>query len=291
VPGIVSLLPSATEIVQALGLGDRLVGVTDECGAPGVPVVVHARQPAGLSAGEIDAWVREHAAEGLYEVDDTTLARLAPDVVLTQDLCHVCALPADAVDLALARVGCPSTVVTLRPSTLDDVLTSVLEVARAAGEEERGTTTVAALRRRLAAVTEAVGRREAVPTLVLEWLDPPFTGGHWVPDVVAAAGGHPLLGTPGVPSGPTTWDAAVASDPEVVVVSPCGMSPAEATAQLALLPASLRERRTVVLDLAQPGPNLVDAVETLAAALHPSAPHPWANGAARCQRVGADSTA
>lgn len=286
-PGIASLLPSATEIVLALGLGDRLVGVTDECVAPaGVPVVVRARQPAGLTAGEIDAWVREHAADGLYEVDDALLARLAPDVVLTQDLCHVCALPADDVDLALARVGCPSHVVTLRPSTLGGVLASIAEVATAAGEPERGAAVVAGLQARLAAVAAAVAGRPPVPTLVLEWLDPPFTAGHWVPDVVAAAGGLPLLGTAGAPSGPTTWDAAVASDPAVVVLSPCGTPAEQAWEQAALLPADLRRRPTVVVDLAQPGPNLVDAVEILAETLHPGA-----NDDGCCQRVGADSTA
>lgn len=284
--GIASLLPSATEIVLALGLGDRLVGVTDECVAPAdVPVVVRARQPAGLTAGEIDAWVRDHAADGLYDVDDALLARLAPDVVLTQDLCHVCALPADDVDLALTRVGCPSHVVTLRPSTLDDVLASVAEVATAAGETERGATVVADLRARLDAVAAAVAGRVPVPTLVLEWLDPPFTAGHWVPDVVTAAGGVPLLGTSGAPSGPTTWETAVASDPTVVVLSPCGTSAEQAWEQADLLPEPLRRRHLVVLDLAQPGPNLVDAVEILAAALHPGA-----NVAEHCQRVGAHST-
>lgn len=284
-PGIASLLPSATEIVLALGLGDRLVGVTDECVATAdVPVVVRARQPAGLTAGEIDAWVRDHAADGLYEVDDALLARLAPDVVLTQDLCHVCALPAGDVDLALTRVGCPSHVVTLRPSTLAGVLASVAEVATAAGETDRGATVVADLRARLDAVAAAVAGRPPVPTLVLEWLDPPFTAGHWVPDVVAAAGGLALLGTSGTPSGPTSWETAVASDPTVVVLSPCGTPAAQAWEQADLLPEQLRRRHLVVLDLAQPGPNLVDAVEILAAALHPGA-----DVAVRCQRVGAHS--
>lgn len=271
-PGIASLLPSATEIVVALGLADRLVGVTDECVAPAdVPVVVRARQPAGLTAGEVDAWVREHAGEGLYAVDDVALGAAAPDVVLTQDLCHVCALPADDVDTALERVGCPSTVVTLRPSTLAEVLASVGQVAAAAGEPARGADLLASLRARLDAVAAAVADRPPVRTLVLEWLDPPYTAGHWVPDVVAAAGGEALLGTPGGPSGPVDWATAVATDPEVVVLSPCGVPEAEAAAQAALLPPTLRERRIVVADLAQPGTNLVDAVERLAAALHPTA--------------------
>ncbi|MHA3705079.1 ABC transporter substrate-binding protein [Jatrophihabitans sp. YIM 134969] len=286
-PGIASLLPSATEIVLALGLGDRLVGVTDECVAPAdVPVVVRARQPADLTPGEVDAWVREHAAEGLYDVDDDLLGRLTPDVVLTQDLCHVCALPADDVDRALEKVGCPSAVVTLRPSTLAEVLASVAEVATAAGEPEVGVAAVGALQARLDAVAVRLRGHRRVPTLVLEWLDPPFTGGHWVPDVVAAAGGEPLLGVSGRPSGPTTWDVCVASEPEVVVLSPCGTPADEAAAQVALLPGPLAARRPVVLDLAQPGPGLVAAVESLAARLHPSA-----NADRCCQRVGADSTA
>jgi iron complex transport system substrate-binding protein len=273
---IVSLLPSATEIVYALGRQDDLVGVTDECDYPldalTRRVVVRSRQPAGLSAGAIDAWVRSQAARGgLYVLDEAALTEIGPDLVLTQDLCRVCAVPTADVDVALARVGSPARVVTLEPQTLDDVLTSVVTVARAAGVAGRGADVRAGLRDRLAVVAEAVAGRPRVRTLVLEWLDPPFTAGHWVPDVVVAAGGQALLGNPGGRSGPTDWATICASRPEALVLAPCGTTAAQTWAQSHLLPAQLRLLPTVAADLARPGPRLVDAVEALAAWLHPGA--------------------
>lgn len=269
---IVSLLPSATEIVYALGLADQLLGVTDECDVERGrhQVVVRARQPPDLTAAEIDAWVTALAPQGgLYDLDDVAVADLAPDLVLTQDLCRVCAVPAGEVDLALARVGCPSRVVTLEPTSLAGVLATVRTVADAAGEPARGATAVAALQRRLDAVRAAVGDRDPVPTLVLEWLDPPFTSGHWVPDVVAAAGGRPLLGNAGGRSESTSWVTALACNPDVVVLAPCGTAPRRTWDQAHLVPTDLLTRRVVAADLARPGPSLVDAVEALAAFLHP----------------------
>jgi iron complex transport system substrate-binding protein len=274
---IVSLLPSATEIVYALGLDDQLLGVTDECdsppGARDKRVVVRSRQPAGLTPGDIDAWVRAEAPNGgLYRLDDAAIAEISPEVLLTQDLCRVCAVPTGDVDAALARIGCAADVVTLEPQRLDDVIASVIDVADAAGESERGRELAAALRGRLDAVGEAIGDRAAVPTLVLEWLDPPYTAGHWVPDVIAAAGGEPLLGNPGGRSRASTWDEVLRTDPEVVVLAPCGMPSADAVAQADdLVPAGLLARRVVAVDLARPGPRLVDCVEALAAVLHPDA--------------------
>jgi iron complex transport system substrate-binding protein len=273
---IVSLLPSATEIVYALGLDDRLDGVTDECDFPLAAkhkrVVVRSRQPRGLSAGEIDAWVRAQAAGGgLYVLDDPALAQIAPGLVLTQDLCRVCAVPTSDVDAALARVGCPARLVTLEPQTLDDVLDSIVTVARAADVTQRGMALRAALQDRLHAVARAVDGRPPVPTLVLEWLDPPFTPGHWIPDVVAAAGGRALLGEPGARSAATDWDTVRATRPEVVVLAPCGTDPADIWAQSLLVPADLLPPRSFAADLARPGPRLVDAVEALAAVLHPHA--------------------
>ena len=222
---IVSLLPSATEIVCALGLADDLLGVTDECDHPGVAlgkrVVVRSRQPAGLTAGEIDAWVRAQAANGgLYVLDDDALTDIAPDLVLTQDLCRVCAVATTDVDAALRRVGCPSRVVTLEPQTLDDVLASVITVADAADVPVRGQALRSHLQRRLDVVAAAVAGRTPVRTLVLEWLDPPFTPGHWLPDVVRAAGGDALLGRSGQRSVATDWDVVLASRPDVVILAP-----------------------------------------------------------------------
>lgn len=274
---IVSLLPSATEIVYALELDDQLLGVTDECDWPPDArrkrVVVRSRQPAGMTPGQIDEWVRGEAPHGgLYRLDDAAIAEISPELLLTQDLCRVCAVPTGDVDAALARIGCAADVVTLEPQRLDEVVASVVDVAAAAGEPERGRQLVAALTGRLQAVREAVGDHPPVPTLVLEWLDPPYTAGHWVPDVVAAAGGEPLLGDPGGRSRPATWDEAIATDPEVVVLAPCGMPSATAIDQAAaLVPPELLRRRTVAVDLARPGPRLVDSVEALAAVLHPDA--------------------
>ena len=276
---IVSLLPSATEIVYALGLDDSLCGVTDECDWPPAarakPVVVRARQPAGLSQAEIDAWVRAQGpAGGLYELDDAALARIAPDLVLTQDLCRVCAVPTGDVDAALARVGCPANVTTLEPESLEDMLDTVGQVAGAAGVPERGRLLSAELRGRLAAVVGTVAAFPARPVLVLEWLDPPFTAGHWVPDVVQAAGGRPLLCGPDRRSETTTWDAvraALVSAPgALVVLAPCGTPPEATWTQARLVPDGVIGVDTVAAELARPGPRLVDAVEALAAVLHPS---------------------
>ena len=272
---IVSLLPSATEIVYALGLDDQLMGVTDECDWPHAArekrVVVRSRQPGGLSPGEIDGWVRTEAPNGgLYRLDDVAIAEIAPELLLTQDLCRVCAVPTGDVDAALERIGCPARVVTLEPQRLDDVIGSVVSVADAAGQPDRGIELATVLRRRLAAVGAAIRGFAPVRTLVVEWLDPPYTAGHWVPDVVAAAGGEPLLGDPGGRSRASTWDEAVRSDPDVVILAPCGVSSADALRQAEdLVPAMLLRRRVVAVDLARPGPRLVDCVEALAAVLHP----------------------
>jgi iron complex transport system substrate-binding protein len=233
-------------------------------------IVVRAKQPAGLAPGEIDRWVREHASTGgLYRLDDIAIAAIGPELVLTQDLCRVCAVPTGDVDAALDRVGCPSRVVTLEPQRLDDVIQSVVSVAEAAGIEGRGRALAAKLRERLDAVRDAVAPWPPVPTLVLEWLDPPFTAGHWVPDVVTAAGGVSLLGDAGGRSRPTTWDAVRATRPDVVVLAPCGMEPARTWADAALVPPGILGDRVVAADLARPGPRLVDCVEALAAVLHP----------------------
>jgi iron complex transport system substrate-binding protein len=271
---IVSLLPSATEIVYALGLDADLHGVTDECDWPPAArdkrVVVRSRQPARMAPGDVDAWVHAEVPNGgLYRLDDQAIAEIGPELVLTQDLCRVCAVPTGDVDAALERVGCPSAVVALEPQRLGDVISSVETVADAAGAPAVGRKLADALRRRLAAVQRAVEGSPAVRTLVLEWLDPPYTAGHWVPDVVSAAGGLPLLGDAGGRSQPATWDDVRSSRPEVVVLSPCGIAPPEAWAQASLVPDGILTERSFAIDLARPGPRLVDAVEALAAVLHP----------------------
>ena len=277
---IVSLLPSATEIVYALGLDDQLVGVTFECDEPArarrdKTVVVGGRDTSGMTPGEIDAYVRQQRAAGaqLYRLHRDALAGLDPELVLTQDLCWVCALPSATVDEALHYLGCRATVVALDPYSLDDVLDSVTVVATAAGVPQRGVDVVAGLRSRLAIVQAAVAGARRPRVAVVEWVDPPFTAGHWIPDLVRAAGGEPVAATPGKPSAPTTWSAIANADPDLVVVSPCGYHIDGAAAQAAEVAQRLPRLPVWAIDgdglVVRPGPRLIDGVEALASIFHP----------------------
>jgi iron complex transport system substrate-binding protein len=275
---IVSLLPAATEIVSALGLADRLVGVTFECAddvRTRCAVVVDTAIPPDLSPGEIDAWVRDRTGAGLpmYELDRTALAALAPDLILTQDLCRVCALPAGTVEEACRLIGIDADVLSLDPHTLDEVLASVEAVGRAAGAPAVAEALVASSRSRLAAVEHAVAGRARPRVLVLEWTDPPFLPGHWVPELVSLAGGIPVAGVVGGRSVTTEWADLPAAD--VVVVAPCGFGLDDAVEQAATVAPRFPGAPVVAIDSArfvvQPGPALVDGVEALAWALHPDA--------------------
>ncbi|HEY5398373.1 MAG TPA: ABC transporter substrate-binding protein, partial [Trebonia sp.] len=226
---IVSLLPSATEIVYALGLGDQLAGVTFECDEPASArtdktVVVGGRDTSGMDPAAIDAYVRSQLAAGedLYTLHADALAALAPDLILTQDLCRVCALPAGHVEDALDYLGCAAEVVSLDPRRLDDVLATILTVGEHAGAQPQAERLVAALRERLAAVADRVAGLPRPAVAVIEWTDPPFTAGHWVPDLVTAAGGRPVAARAGGRSEQATWEQIAAARPEVVVVAPCG---------------------------------------------------------------------
>lgn len=287
---IVSLLPSATEIVYALGLGDQLVGVTFECDEPATAreektVVVGGMDTAGMSPAEIDEAVRSRVAAGedLYTLHAGALAALDPDLVLTQDLCRVCALPSGRVDEAIAHLGCRADVVTLDPHTLEDVLTTITTVGERAGVPGRAADLVAALRARLAAVEGRVAGRARPRVAVVEWVDPPFPAAHWVPDLVTAAGGRPVACRPGQRSVPVGWESFAAADPEVVVVAPCGFDLAAAAEQARTVADRLPGVPVWAVDgnavVVRPGPRLVDGVETLAAVIHPepdSAPPPLA---------------
>ena len=277
---VVSLLPSATEIVYALGLGDQLAGVTFECDEPACArrdktVVVGGRDTSGMTPAAIDAYVRAQLAAGqdLYTLHADALAALAPDLILTQDLCRVCALPADHVDEALDYLGCTAEVVSLDPHSLDDVLETILTVGRHAGAWPQAEQLVTALRERLAAVADRVAGRRRPAVAVIEWTDPPFTAGHWVPDLVTAAGGRPVAARPGGYSEQTTWDQIAAAGPEVVVVAPCGFHLDDAAAQGGLAARHLPGIPVWAIDadglVVRPGPRLVDGVEALAAILHP----------------------
>jgi iron complex transport system substrate-binding protein len=280
---IVSLLPSATEIVYALGLDADLVGVTFECDEPASAridkaVVVGGRDTSGMAPGEIDAYVRAQLAAGadLYTLHAEALAGLEPELILTQDLCRVCALPTDQVSEALAYLGCQAEVVSLDPHSLDDVLASIVEVGRRAGVEDVAESLVAQLYSRLRSVASAVAGRARPRVAVVEWVDPPFTAGHWVPDLVRAAGGEPVAAHPGAKSVETSWAEIASASADVVVVSPCGFHLGGAANQAALVLDQLPTGVAVwAIDadgiVVRPGPRLVDGVEALASILHPGA--------------------
>lgn len=279
---IVSLLPSATEILFALGAGDDVVGVTFECDFPAEArsrrIVSTSSLPEGLTPAEIDAIVAERMAAGedIYRLDAGALSELDADLVVTQNLCAVCAVDVSVVDDALDYLGCRAQVLTLDPQTLDEVLTSVLRLGQATGTQWRAGELVASLRRRLARAGESVAGRSPVATLVLEWTDSPFAPGHWVPDMVSAAGGRCVLGASGQKSARTTWETVTQVDPAVVVAAPCGFGLDESVRLAAKIAA--RVSPDVPLwavdanaSYARPGPRLVDGVEALAAILHPDA--------------------
>ncbi len=284
---VVSLLPSATEIVYALGAADRLVGVTFECDHPATArtrhaVVVGGTDTSGMTPAQIDAQVRARAAAGedLYTLHEGALRGIDPDLVLTQDLCRVCALPSDVVDDALAHLGCSADVVALDPGSLDEVLATVLTVGGVLGLGERAEGVVGGLRARLDDVATAVTGRPRPRVAVVEWVDPPFSAGHWVPDLVTAAGGQEVLGTAGARSVTTTWADVVAAAPDLVVVAPCGYHLDAAAEQAlvvvdALTAAGAPDVPVWAVDadglVVRPGPRLVDGVEALAAVLHPDA--------------------
>lgn len=277
---LVSMLPSATEIVYSLGLGDDLVGVTFECDEPAAAraektIVVGGRDTRGLTPGEIDAYVRERMAAGedLYTLHAGALAALDPDVILTQDLCRVCALPSGQVQDALSYLGCRADVVSLDPHTLDEVLESIVTVGARTGTGDRAARLVAGLRERLDAVAAAIAGRPRPRIAVVEWVDPPFTAGHWVPDLIEAAGGVPVSARPGHPSAPTSWADIAAEEPDLVVVAPCGYHLDGAAEQARVVADRLPGRPVWAIDgdglVVRPGPRLVDGVEALAAILHP----------------------
>ena len=279
-----SLLPSATEIVFALGRGDDLVGVTFECDHPPEArrrrVVSTSELPEGLSPKEIDAVVSERMAAGddLYRLDENALADLDAELLLTQDLCAVCAVDVDRVDDALAHLGCTATVVTLDPATLEDVIDSIAVVGAELGAQPEAKRLTTELRLRLDELGATLAGAPARPTLVLEWTDPPFSAGHWVPDLVTAGGGRPVLANPGTDSGRLAWDdiAAAGAEAEVVIVAPCGYHLEPTTALAEQLVAGDRlppgaEVWAVDADayFVRPGPRVVDGAELVGQILHP----------------------
>ncbi|RMD68330.1 MAG: cobalamin-binding protein [Gammaproteobacteria bacterium] len=293
---IVSLLPSATEIACALGLEDQLVGVSHECDWPpsvkGLPKVTRALIPPGASSAEIDGLVRQRlqAGRALYALDLPVLQGLRPDLILTQALCDVCAVAEDEVQAAARRLPRTPRVINLKPQSLAEVLASVRQVAEAAGVEEAAREVVGGLQARVEAVAaRAAGIRHPLRVVVLEWLDPPFSSGHWTPELVRLAGGIEALGREGQPSRTVSWEEVSAAQPEVLFIACCGFS-IERT--LEDVPAwqhipgwqevpAIRTGRVYVTDgshyFSRPGPRLVDSLEILAHALYPDV-HPLPAG-------------
>ena len=279
---IASLVPSATEALYALGLGDSVVAVTHECDHPAevtaLPKLTSSVIDDGLESTEIDRRVREVTARGesLYRLDEDVLERLDTDLILTQALCAVCAVSYDDVRAVAARLPTAPEVVSLDPQTLEEVLGDIRTIAAAAGEPARGEHRIALLRDRLDAVGAAVEGAARPRVAALEWLDPIFIGGHWVPEMVQLAGGADVLGTGGERSKVVSRDELVAARPEIVVAMLCGLYADEAAAQVrdhGEWLRSLGARRIVAVDAAasfsRPGPRLVDGVELLAHLLHP----------------------
>lgn len=270
-PRIVSFLPAATEIVCALGAGDDLVGRSHECDYPqsvrALPVVSKPALPLdGLSQAEIDAAVAGRLASGesLYIVDEYLLDSLAPDVILTQDLCQVCAPSGNELTRALASIPSRPEVVYLTPRTLSEIDANIIEVGRAIGHEDEAHALVARNRQRIARLHRPERRRRV---MFLEWTDPPFCAGHWVPEMIELAGGEDPLGRPGADSVRVSWDDVRAAKPEIVIVAPCGYGLAEAerlASTLQVIPGA----RVVPVDanayFARPGPRYAEGIELLA---------------------------
>jgi iron complex transport system substrate-binding protein len=287
---LVSLLPSATEIVYSLGLGEDLVGVTFECDEPPAAraektIVVGGRDTRGMTPREIDSYVRAQMAAGedLYTLHAQALADLRPDLILTQDLCRVCALPSGHIEDALGYLGCQAEVLSLDPHSLDEALDSILAVGRKAGAAERAERLVGELRGRLARTAASVAGRRRPAVAVIEWVDPPFTAGHWIPDLVSAAGGRPVAAGAGAPSVATTWAAVAAEAPEVIIVAPCGYHLSGAIEQARYVAGAVPGVPVWAIDadgiVVRPGPRLVDGVEAIATILHPGAVPPAPPGA------------
>lgn len=305
---ICSLVPGATEVVAALGCQDNLIGISHECDFPPsvaqLPVVVRPRiESHHLSSAEIDQQVGALVAAetGLYELDEMRLLSARPDLIIAQALCDVCAITPSQLEQVVHALSPPPRMLTLSPGRLDDILRDIERIGTAIGREEAGIQLSAALRSRLDTVQAIVGAQATRPRVAcIEWLSPLYTAGHWVPDMVTIAGGIDVLAQPGTASRKLDGDTFAASDPDVIVLMPCGFTVSRTKAELAgitghpqwpHLPAVQRGEVYQVDALSyfsRPGPRLIDGVEQLAAILHPacySSPLP-----APVERFGAQAT-
>jgi len=292
---IASLLPSATEIVCAIGLQDELVAVTHECDWPpsirDKPVVTRSvHDLTAVGSRDIHARVTAsmHGGSSLYELDEDALAAAEPDLILTQELCHVCAVSYREVNEVARRIDADITVVSLEPTSLEGIFNTITTVGAMAEVEDAAIDLVESLRERLGAVEQRVGDRRdhgqtGTRVVALEWLDPPFAVGHWVPEQIRRAGGWDLLGSDGEKAHPTTWDAVAEVEPEILFLMPCGFHLAETVREwartpippwLAELPAA-RRGAVFALDgsayFSRPGPRVIDGIEMLAEIMDPEA--------------------
>jgi iron complex transport system substrate-binding protein len=278
---IASLVPSATELLFALELGDNVVAVTHECDyPPGVEQLPHLTRsviPDGLPPAEVDAAVRERTGRGeaLYELDEATLRELDIDLIVTQAVCEVCAVSFDDVRAVAERLPTQPRVISLDPSTLGEVLADVPRLAEASGAEAAGDRLAEEAGARIEAVERAVDGAPRPRVAALEWLEPVFIGGHWVPQMIELAGGEDVLGLPGEKSRTAEWAEVEAAAPEVVLVMPCGYYSEQAAAEAVRYRKHLEllGARVVAVDAAayfsRPGPRLVEGIELLGHLLHP----------------------
>lgn len=298
---ICSLIPGATEVVAALDLADQLVGISHECDFPAsirhLPVMIEPLVGRdGTSGGEIDQQVKELVASGqrLYRLNQDAFCRARPDLILTQDLCHVCSVTPNQLTQAIESLQPRPDVLTLSPTTLNDMIHDIERIAEATGVLARGQALAQELRRRLDQVRAETGRTASRPRVVcLEWLDPLYVAGHWVPEMVELAGGHDVLGPQDAPSHETTWHAVEAARPDVILAMPCGYSVERTVNELRLIGSTGEAWRRACeqrLDIylvdaasffSRPGPRLVEGVELLAAILHPTPDHPIDRAKAR----------
>jgi iron complex transport system substrate-binding protein len=281
---ICSFLPSATEILFALGVGEEVVGVTFECDYPaevrGKAVVVHSAMQSGLTPGKIDEVVRQTAVAGgsLYFVDWAKLEEFSPDLIVAQDLCRVCAISTPTLARDLGQLAVPPRVLSLSPHSLEDVLGDIGTVGEAVGRADGARTLCEELRGRIRLVEErGRNRLKRKRVLCLEWLDPLYQGGHWIPEMVGLAGGEAVLARAGEKSVRIGWEQVIAADPEVIVLMPCGFHLGETISQFGAmtLPAdwervsAVRDGEVYAVDgtayFSRPGPRLVDGLEILEA--------------------------
>ena len=277
---ICSFLPSGTEILFALGLGESVCAVTFECDYPeearSKPVVVHGKLPPSLSEREIDRQVKEFSSRGhsLYRLDAEKLRQIQPDLIVTQDLCHVCAASPDDLAAVLSTFAEPPAILALTPRTVDDVWADIQTVGDACERSNEARQLVAQLKRLVSTVK--VDRTNAPRVLCLEWLDPPFVAGHWVPQMIELAGGVDVLGRVGQPGYEVDWKTIVDSDPDIILAMPCGYHRNEVEEELTIVPfppewhllRSVREGKVLAMDasshFSRPGPRIVEGIVEMA---------------------------